>query len=327
MRIKLFIFLCTLFSTISYADSRQKLFIIIHGTWAHTMAEEYPWFSPKGDFFQSLEQSALKQNARVLTWQWSGSAHHSERYASAHQLAKLIQSYPVETDIRIVGHSFGTGVAALATHIIANDPCNKHRIEVIYGLGCPVVTDIYLADHALYTPNMDITRYFYNFFSFHDLHQAGFGTFERENFSHNRIANIRAIVDDIPANHYTLHAPTVGKWIPTIHEFILEHCKNNQDTNFDSPMILFFSAEKAPVYEYDHLRETLRRWDKKNHQIFWKSYVRRLALYNPPRFPLSPTNWHPEKFKEFIQYNVQYVTKKLHTYYSYLQERIKNKYA
>ena len=76
-------------------------------------------------------------------------------------------------------------------------------------------------------PNMDKIDFMYHFFSYADLVQPVLGLFGREYPSHERIANIRTLINDKNPLHSQLHNPLVAKWICMFHHDL-------QITNDDS---------------------------------------------------------------------------------------------
>src|SRR5690606_20469698 len=97
--------------------------------------------------------------------------------------------------------------------------------------------------------------YCYNLFSFEDLIQPVFGMFAREHAPHERIANVRVVIDGNEPDHSHLHDKIVGKWLPNIHTLM-----KNSSVKTTEPGIIYFDNTKAPVYIFDTKRkEALER--------------------------------------------------------------------
>jgi hypothetical protein len=230
----------------------HSVYIIIHGTWAF----KYPWHMPHGDFFDAVEYSKLPKDSHVISFMWSGNIDHESRNNAALSLVKLIQSYPPTTYINLISHSHGSNVGILASQHMANDSTNKHLIYTFYALGTPVHCQSYM-------PNMQVIRYFYNFFSYDDLVQPCLGIFDREYPLHERIANIRITINGKQPSHAELHSPIVGRWLVGIHEIYQKSNSGNFETFFfKQPGLIHFYQDKPPLYERDIEREQLCRLDK-----------------------------------------------------------------
>lgn len=237
-----------IFNTIfSALNGKNTVYIIVHGTWALG----YQWHMPTGNFFKALETAITHNEDQAVCFLWSGKLDHESRVQGALCLTKLIESYPKNIDIIVIAHSHGTNVALLTSHFLAIE--NKQSIKILYGLGTPV-------DIESYSPNMQHIDYFYNLFSFNDFVQPILGFFGREYPPHDRIANIRIMINDQEPDHSSLHDIIIGKWISHIHI----KCENfHKDTIlFGQPGVLYFFSEKPPFYEQDTKREQFRRNDE-----------------------------------------------------------------
>ena len=228
----------------SNAVPRPKVYIVVHGTWGANMT----WHMPGGNFFDALEYSARKRNARVVSFMWSGSADHTSRMNAAHSLVKLIQSYPDSTRIHLVTHSHGSNVGMLTSQIMAQDRNNRHRIARFYALGTPV-------DMEHYEPDMSIIGYLYNMFSFADYVQPVLGMFGREFPYHERISNIRLTINYLEPRHTQLHHPLIAAWLPFVHKQYSQFLADYEVGN--KPVIIHFLDKKLPEYEVDIYRKEL----------------------------------------------------------------------
>jgi pimeloyl-ACP methyl ester carboxylesterase len=255
------IFLCVsylflIFNTHLYA---QHVYIVLHGTWG----SETTWYAPGGDFFDALESNAHKQSASVTPFRWSGKNSVEARNAAARNLAKLIDTYDASTTIIIIGHSHGGTVALLASDLIKNN-----KIALLYTLGTPINKAIY--------PNMTTINYCYNLFSFEDLVQPVFGMFDREHAPHERIANIRVVINGKEPDHSGLHDPLVATWLPYLHDII-----SNSAIALQEPGVIFFSCTTAPVYKWDNNRNDLVERDRRLSQLMLHA-VRKPAKSHSP---------------------------------------------
>lgn len=223
------------------ALSENKLFILIHGTWA----ADSEWHLPGGEFFDTLEKSACAVGGHVIPYNWSGNLSHESRIQAARGLAKLIQSFPPSTVIHLIGHSHGGNVAVSATKILARDVQNVHRIATLYTLATPI-------DDEDYFPDMDIVGHVYNLFSFNDRVQPVLGFFGREYQPHDRIANIKVIINGYEPRHGTLHHPIIAKWLPLIPNQLAESgAQGFQFFSCKNPGIIHFHHSEPPYYRID----------------------------------------------------------------------------
>ena len=206
MKLPLLILLI-IYSSATYTQP-HRIFILIHGTWA----SDTDWHLPGGTFYNELEKSCHTCQATLIPYNWSGKLNHESRVQAAKGLVKIIQSYPIDTAIYLIGHSHGGNVAALASRYLGYDIHNQHLIKALYTLGTPI-------DYEQYVPNMDIIEYVYNFFSRGDYVQHVFGQYDREYPNHERIANLRVTINDKEPSHGNLHHPLIAQWLPKIpHE-------------------------------------------------------------------------------------------------------------
>lgn len=266
MRKNLFIFFI-LFSYLSITC--QSVFIVIHGTWG----ANGEWYVPGGDFFDALEKTAQQHNALVVPFRWSGSHRHEERERAARNLVKLICSYTFNNiEVNIIGHSHGGTVALLASRMLEDN-----SINILYTLGMPINEQLF--------PNMNAMRHCYNLFSFEDLIQPVLGMFEREHISHERVANVRVIIERKEPNHTDLHHPLIGKWLPTVHTTCLLYLKNNRKKNMSDPGVINFYNTTLPTYEIDRERKELLEKDNQLSVLILNSL--RQSLDMGSRMPLT----------------------------------------
>lgn len=264
---KTFILFITSLATASayHASASQHVIIIIHGTWAHKKKHAH-WYNPNGYFFDTIEKN-VSENTSVISFLWSGDNTAHARDTGGLVLAKLINSYSADTTITIIAHSHGATVGIIASHYLAKDPKNHKKIRHFYSLGRPV-------DNTLHLPNMDTIEYFYNFFSYNDAIQPVFGAYEREiHPQHERIANIRMVIDGRSPDHSELHDPCVAEWIHDIHTFLT----NYETFSFFEPGLIHFFSDGPPEYFIDTERAILRFQDQQannkiNHAIKTGSY-------------------------------------------------------
>jgi len=236
-KITMYLFLLY-FAHVTYA---RTIFIVIHGTWA---AKE-KWYMPGGDFFDALEKSAIKQQAAVTPYRWSGNNNYKDRIHAAKGLVQLIQNYSPDTTICLVSHSHGGNVGIIASQLLSAMANTTNHIHIFYALGTPV-------NKIDYLPNMNVITYFYNLFSFEDLIQPVLGMFEREYLPHERIANIRITINNKEPNHTQLHNSLTGQFLPTLHELLTT---SFQDFDFKKPGIIHFAKNQRPIYELDKTRQ------------------------------------------------------------------------
>jgi hypothetical protein len=244
----------TLLLTIFCNIYSHTVFIVIHGTWG----SESPWYAADGDFFTSLETTAHKKKAAVVPFCWSGSNSHEARNKAAKNLSKLIESYDVRTKIILIGHSHGGTVALLASQLLS-----IHKISIIYTLGTPINTSIY--------PDMNNVGYCYNLFSFEDLVQTVLGLFRREHAAHERIRNIRVILNGIEPDHAQLHHDAMGRWIPHIHCHVMGFEHKHPDRK-GGPGVIKINNTRPPKYTFDGQREELLEKDNQLSRLILNSF-------------------------------------------------------
>lgn len=226
---KLLLFVLLFFSLDICAH--DGIFIVIHGTWAI----ESSWWKPGGKFFDALEQAAQSINKKVIPFTWNGKLDHESRITAATMLLHIIQSYPQDMKIYIIGHSHGSNVGILASQMLGNAH-NNPKIEAFYALGTPV-------NPASYMPNMNVINRFYNLYSFEDKVQPVLGFYERTYPHHPRIANIRVFVECKEPSHKELLTTMIASWLPKMHEDLAkEKIGNFHHFDFSSPGVIYFSA-------------------------------------------------------------------------------------
>ena len=228
-----------------------SVFILIHGTWG----ADCSWYAPQGDFFDALEDTVCEKNSVVVPFRWSGGCGHESRVIAAYSLVKLIKTYDVTTAIFVIAHSHGGNVVTLASHFLAEEEGNSHRIRALFTLGTPVMSN--------YLPNMKVIQYLYNLFSFEDLIQTVLGISVREYPEHKRIANLRVFINGKEPDHAGLHHPSIGKWIAYVHQYFKQHLQNKDITSYISePSIVYFDDKKVPEYAHDIYRNELLERDR-----------------------------------------------------------------
>lgn len=240
------------------------VFIIVHGTWSKASS----WYGPGGHFFDLVEQKARDIGHTAITYTWSGYLDEAHRAAAGKALAKLIRSYPAETEFYIIAHSHGGNVAILASQELGFIEGNKHRIKIIYALATPV-------DSAHYMPNMNVIDYFYNLFSFRDAVQPVMGFFGRTYPDHERIANIRIMINGKEPYHCEIHHPAVAHWLPQLHEMLI---RNECSPLFAlyTPGLIHFKDQSKPQYLIDIEREQLLAKDKSLYNRFCALFRKRI---------------------------------------------------
>ena len=221
------------------------VFIIVHGTWGTASS----WNIPGGDFFDTLEKNAQRLGHATINFSWSGYLDPMHRANAGKALAKLIRSYPSTTEFYIVAHSHGSNVAIVASQELGRQEHNHHRIKILYALGTPV-------DRTLYMPDMDVIDYYYNLFSFKDIVQPILGYCHRTYPTHDRIANIRILINGKEPDHYSIHHPVLARWIPNLHSMLMKH-ECSPVFAFHVPGLIDFFDVAKPRYTLDVEREAL----------------------------------------------------------------------
>lgn len=239
LRSILILFISLYLASCSYC----KTFIIVPGTWSIRSK----WHKPDGDFFKSLQTTAHKHNAHVISFIWPAKNKHTCREDAAKKLAELILQHE---DVCIVAHSHGSNVGILASHILARQG-HKQRISSFFALATPV--------SPAYLPNMEVIGHFYNLFSITDIFQTGLGAFTRVYPPAERIFNIRVTINGKSPTHSKIHHPTVGSWIPLLPTALCTDEKKSIDLTI--PSLIHFHTDKAPCHEYDDEIEDLLEQD------------------------------------------------------------------
>lgn len=286
-----------LFPTDTLCAKKQLLqYIIVHGT----AAAEYDWYRKGGTFFKEVEESAKLfeqttnySQVKVLGFCWSGGLLPSSREEGARNLANLIENFDPSTEIRVIAHSHGTNITHRASQIISEHK-SPHKIAVLYGLGTPI-------NMEEYAPNMDVIGYIYNLYSYNDPAQTVWGSCDREYPEHERIVNMRVVVNQSHADHFDIHDPVVGRWLPCLHLYHYKPTRICRNYTFNTPMVIYFDENEPPHYEYDHYRNAWRAMDNNFEQKYWRYYVRK-AFANAPKLIINPLKWTPQSIKNFARY-------------------------
>lgn len=92
----------------------KPVVILIHGSFA----VQEPWARPYGDFYQELESQAFGFGRKLVPFAWSGSPTAAEIFIAAMRLIRLVESYPADEEIILIGHSHGGNVINLASRFI-----------------------------------------------------------------------------------------------------------------------------------------------------------------------------------------------------------------
>lgn len=257
-------YISVLITCIAAETSNAGVFIIVHGTWSKASS----WYAPGGHFFDLIEQRAKELGHTAITYTWSGYLDESHRAAAGKSLAKLIRSYPADTEFYIIAHSHGGNVAILASQELAKIEGNAHRIQIVYALATPV-------DPTHYMPNMDVIDYFYNLFSFKDAVQPVMGFFCRTYPNHERIANIRIMINGKEPYHCEIHHPSLAQWLPRLHE-MLTHNECSPLFAIYTPGLIHFQDNSKPHYMIDIEREQLLAQDTSLYERICSLFRRKL---------------------------------------------------
>ncbi|HSW74169.1 MAG TPA: hypothetical protein VLG71_03345 [Candidatus Limnocylindria bacterium] len=225
----------------------QEVFIIVHGTWGTREA----WYKQGGDFFTAIERS-IKGRGSVVSFCWSGKVDNQSRKQAGQDLAVFITSYPATTKITLFTHSHGGNVGIIASQELPQYS-DKHRIHHFYALATPVNLKGYM-------PNMQIIDHFYNLFSLDDLVQPVFGIFSRAYPPHQRIANIRIVVNTKGPDHEELHHPLVGGWLTHLHGLAQQA---GHQTVMGMPGLLHITNTETAYYAHDPEQEELIKKNEK----------------------------------------------------------------
>lgn len=235
------------------ASNPRKLYIIIHGTWGH----ESSWYLPEGDFFKTLEAETQNKDIKITSFTWSGRNEHVRRILAGTQLRKLIQSYSPKTQIYLITHSHGGTVASIASHQLAHDKQNKHKIKGLITLGTPI--DV-AREH--YLPNMTIINKVINIISFNDFVQTVLGHCSREYPSSPHCYNLRILINGIEPNHSDLHSSIIARWIPQIIHDLIDFPNPKVVQRFKNPTIINFMQDTPPAFLPDPWRSILLKIDR-----------------------------------------------------------------
>lgn len=257
---KRIVFICLWFFQIVHG---QAVYIIIHGTWC----KPFNWHMPGGDFYDALQEAAQKQNASVGFLNWSGKNSHEARIEGAKRLVRLINIYPEKTKINLVTHSHGGNVAILASQIIGKQLINQTQIDTVFAFGTPICAFSYM-------PDMLVINNVYNFFSFADLIQPVLGLFQREFPYHERIWNIRLVINSKNPEHTELHDPIIAQWLHSI-----TFAKHQE-------YIAYLEQNKKPRIELDTERPFRRELDKRILYEINNAFLRKIKFKNR----LSPSD-------------------------------------
>lgn len=99
-------------ATRSIPQHRERITIMIHGTWA----SNEKWWRPGGDFFQYVKDDLKRPDlyGEKDQYQWSGRNWDSSRKSAADDLNSWLRSHP-SAEVNVFAHSHGANVAMLAT--------------------------------------------------------------------------------------------------------------------------------------------------------------------------------------------------------------------
>ena len=133
---------------LSISSHMHSVIIVAHGTFA---AFE-PWHQADGDFVKSLKENFVhlpdgcsQKNASIVSFGWTGANCSQARIAAAKNLVSLMLSYPIHEPIHLIMHSHAGNIAALATHLLKNNPeasrdfsvsSDAKKCEELVGLPC-----------------------------------------------------------------------------------------------------------------------------------------------------------------------------------------------
>lgn len=230
--------------------------IIIHGTWACTQH----WYQPSGNFFKSVQRTALELRLvdQVISFSWSGKLSYQDQLQAAQDLVDLISAYDY---VIFIGHSHGVTVGILASMIFEEknpNRVNSYKILKFYALGVPVdlTGQIY--------PNMQVIGKFYNIFSFADYVQPINGICGRCFSYHERIVNIALRVEQDHPSHSGLHHSIIGRELLKIEEyFASRNLGNFEKFEFGQPAEIIIYQESVPVYQVQYEQVNMLELDKK----------------------------------------------------------------
>ncbi len=107
--------------------------ILVHGSFA----VQSDWARPYGNFYQVLQQQAREHGHMLFSFCWSGQPTVREIYLGAVRLASLIETYPEDENIILIGHSHGGNVINLASRFLyepgieASEEIEKKWLEIL----------------------------------------------------------------------------------------------------------------------------------------------------------------------------------------------------
>lgn len=270
-----------LFLTFLINFNSSSVIILIHGSFAANSQ----WCSPRGNFFQELETQAKQFDQKVVPFSWSGKPNHTDIIHGAESLAKVIDSYPENEKVIIIGHSHGGNVINYASKLL-NDPfeemmenqtidqiyinvsnilnqvelqddltktssitkaITKNRIEKVYLLGTPV-------DTITFAPNMRVIKNLYSFYSDGDNVQTVLGAYQQKFSGIERITNLKITMKHCTLfsnnpGHIQMHDPVIAKWLLHIPENLKENKVGNfENFEIEKDCIICFDGDKFPEY-------------------------------------------------------------------------------
>jgi len=190
--------------------------ILIHGTWGSNSR----WHQPGNIFYETIKSHLLKEQIKLISFNWSGKLCYIKRQEAGVNLANLIHSYPASTNFILISHSHGGNVGIIASQILTT----PDQIKSFYSLGLPIDTQNYL-------PNMQVVQNFYHIFSFGDIHQTVFGMHERIFPNLKGVYNINVEVNGIRPQHEDLHVIQIAKWLLEIDQ-VIKNFKNHSNHFF-----------------------------------------------------------------------------------------------
>jgi len=181
----------------------HEIFIIIPGTWA--LKEK--WFKIGGQFFEKLNTTAKKQNKHAIWFRWLTYNDELSRQKGAQELAHFLSCFQYETILHLVAHSHGTNIALGACQLLAKN-CPKRKINTLIALGAPIYEEVY-------SPNMQIIKRIYNFYSLNDEIQT-IWAYKRVFKTQEGVFNLRTFIENKEPTHSQMHDPIIAKWLPTL---------------------------------------------------------------------------------------------------------------
>ncbi len=219
--------------------------IIIPGTWALNNM----WYRTGGFFYEALASIAKQRGYEIGWFTWSGVLGHSAAINAGKKLYHILEKDQCDS-FHIIAHSRGSHVGVIASQELAKHNSQK-RIKTFYMLGTPI-------DSSRYMPDMNMIGHVYNLFSFADIVQPVLGLYKRTFPQHDRIVNIRTILNYNEPDHYHLHDPVIGQALLSIHEeFAAQKIGNFNQFNFNNPAIIHFFTNQDPAYHTDFNQELM----------------------------------------------------------------------